>query len=68
MLSIVTHPDPKEWNRISPNARTFPIETILTQHLMSLGHWLSDAALDATVCAGEVVSIVFLRSRADVRV
>ena len=23
------------------------IETILTQHLMSLGHWLSDAALDA---------------------
>jgi hypothetical protein len=45
-----------------------PIETILTQHLMSLGHWLSDAALDATVCAGEVVSIVFLRSRADVRV
>ena len=28
-----------------------PIETILTQHLMSLGHWLSDAALDATVGA-----------------
>jgi len=28
-----------------------PKETILKQHLLSLGHWFSDAALDATAGA-----------------
>src|SRR5919204_5410111 len=28
-----------------------PKETILKQHLLSLGHWFSDAALDATASA-----------------
>src|SRR3970040_3177596 len=29
----------------------FPKEPILKQHLLSLGHWFSDAALDATAGA-----------------
>ena len=46
-----------------------PKETILKQHLLSLGHWFSDAALQAA--AGALVKsyrLVLLRSRADVRV
>jgi len=43
-----------------------PKETILKQHMLSLGHWFSDAALDAAAGVGEILSLVLVRSRAHV--
>ena len=49
--AMVNDSDPDELESYFTRYPDVPTETILKQHLLSLGHWFSDAALDATAGA-----------------
>ena len=49
--AMVNDSDPDELESYFTRYPDVPKETILKQHLLSLGHWFSDAALDVTAGA-----------------